>query len=74
MEMVAEKDKPNSEEWVTISDDNVRHIWAPDEAADGEGEISVSPSWYSENGTPVDPETGNDMSYVRTEVRSQKNI
>ncbi len=54
--------------WITIPDDLVRHIWAPDEAPDGEGEISVNPSWYADNGTPVDAETGDDMSYVRTEV------
>lgn len=54
--------------WIPIPDDLVRHIWAPDEASDGEGEISVNPSWYAENGTPVDPETGDDMSYVRTEI------
>ena len=40
-----------TEKWKTISDDQVRHIWAPDEAPDGEGEISVNPSWYAENGT-----------------------
>lgn len=54
--------------WKTIPDNQVRHIWAPDEAPTGEGEISVDPSWYAENGTPIDPETGNDMNYVRTEI------
>ena len=49
--------------WKTIADDKIRHIWA-----DGEGEISIEPHWYAENGTPVDPETGEDMSYVRTEI------
>jgi hypothetical protein len=56
--------------WKTIPDDMIRHIWAPDHLPDGEGEISVPPSWYAENGTPVDPETGDDMSYVRTEIQS----
>lgn len=54
--------------WKIISDDKIRHIWAPDHMPDGEGEISVEPNWYSENGTPVDSETGDDMSYVRTEI------
>jgi hypothetical protein len=54
--------------WTPIEDARVRHIWAPDDAPDGEGEISVDPSWYAENGTPVDPESGDDMSYVRTEI------
>lgn len=54
--------------WETIADSRIRHIWAPDAAPDGEGEIAVDPSWYSENGTPVDSETGDDMSYVRTEI------
>ena len=54
--------------WKTIADDKIRHIWAPDHLPDGEGEISIEPHWYAENGTPVDPETGEDMSYVRTEI------
>lgn len=54
--------------WETIADDRLRHVWVPDDAPDGEGEITVAPSWYAENGTPVDPESGDDMSYVRTEV------
>lgn len=54
--------------WITIKDDKIRHIWAPDSAPDGEQEITVNPSWYAENGTPVDPESGDDMSYVRTEI------
>ena len=59
----------NLREWSTLPDDQVRHIWAPDGAPTGEGEISVPPSYYAENGTPVDPETDKDMSYVRTEIR-----
>lgn len=54
--------------WNIISDDKVRHIWAPDNLPYGEGEIAVGPHWYAENGTPVDPDTGDDMSYVRTEI------
>lgn len=53
------------ENWTTIPDDKVRHIWCP---ADSDAEISVPPSFYSESGTPVDPETGDDMEYIRTEI------
>jgi hypothetical protein len=60
--------------WETIPDERIRHIWAPDEAPDGEGEITVAPSWYAENGTPVDPESGDDMSYVRTEIEILETI
>ncbi len=59
----------NVEKWVTVKDEDIRHIWAPDESPDGQNEISVSPSWYAENGTPVDAKTGDDMSYVRTEMK-----
>lgn len=59
----------NVEKWVTVKDEDIRHIWAPDESPSGQDEISVTPSWYAENGTPVDPETGEDMSYVRTEMK-----
>ena len=56
--------------WKTIPDDQIRHIWAPDHLPDGEGEISVNPDWYADSGTPVDPETGDDMRHVRTEILS----
>ena len=48
----------------TIPDNKIFHIW---KYSDGE-ELSVSPDWYQDNGTPVDPETGDDCEYVRTEV------
>lgn len=51
-------------DWVTISDKEVRHIWANEK---GE-EISVDPSFYADGGTPIDEETGEDLSYVRTEL------
>jgi hypothetical protein len=59
-------------QWVKIDDRNVRHIWAN---PDGTGEIEISPDWYAENGTPVcgfDTDfDGEDMVYVRTEIRGQ---
>jgi hypothetical protein len=57
------------ETWQTIDDSNVRHIWAN---PDGTGEITIDPTWYANNGTPVcDDNTdfpGEDMIYVRTEI------
>lgn len=51
--------------WVTISDSAVRHVWR-----DSEGdEHFIPPTYYEESGTPVDAETGDDMTYVRTEVK-----
>ncbi len=50
--------------WVTVPDIEVRHVWT----GDSDKDVYVSPDWYEENGTPVDPDTGDDMSYVRTEI------
>ena len=50
--------------WKIVEDAKVMHFWA---CADGT-EISVFPDFYQENGTPVDPVTGDDCVYVRTEV------
>lgn len=58
-----------TEEWVTIPDARIRHIWMPEGATDPEDEVAVSPDWYADNGTPIDGEAGDDMIYVRTEVR-----
>lgn len=58
------------EVWVTLPDASIRHVWAPEGSTDPDDEIFVSPDWYADNGTPVDPETGDDMCYVRTEVRA----
>ena len=55
--------------WSKISDDRVRHIWGPKDTISDEGNISVDPSWYAENGTPMDPETGDDMVYLYTEIQ-----
>ena len=49
--------------WQTIPNENIRHVWA-----DSEGnEVTVSPDWYEDNGTPIG-EDGDDMVYVRTEI------
>ena len=51
--------------WIPIPDARVRHVWA-NEAGE---EISVDPSFYADAGTPIDEETGEDLSYVRTELQ-----
>lgn len=55
--------------WVTISDTAVRHVWKD---SSGEEHV-VPPTYYEESGTPVDAETGDDMIYVRTEVKGASN-
>lgn len=50
--------------WKKIKDEQVRHIWLTD---DGD-EVAVSPDFYESNGTPCDPETGEDLSYSHTEI------
>lgn len=54
--------------WVKIDDRNVRHVWANEQ---GE-EIQVDPSFYADGGTPIDEETGDDLSYVRTEILAEE--
>jgi hypothetical protein len=56
---------PSKPTWKSILDANVRHIWAD---ADGKNEVAVSPTFYADSGTPVDPETGDDLIYYRTEI------
>lgn len=50
--------------WKTIEDAKVRHIWTD---SSGE-EHAVPPTYYEENGTPIDAETGDDMTYTCTEI------
>jgi hypothetical protein len=64
------KNKNPKSKWTTVPDSNVRHVWAN---ADGSGEVTVSPDYYGDNGTPVccDEESEffeEDMVYVRTEI------
>lgn len=69
------KKKVYTKLWKTIDDDKIRHVWS---TPDGKREITVEPSWYAENGTPVcscedEDENGHnfdgeDMIYIRTEI------
>lgn len=52
------------DKWKVISDTAIRHMWI-----DSEGETNaVPPTYYEDNGTPVDPDTGDDMTYHNTEI------
>lgn len=69
------KKKVYTKPWKTIEDNKIRHVWA---TPDGKREITVEPSWYQHNGTPVcdydDQDAdgnsfdGEDMIYIRTEI------
>lgn len=50
--------------WVKIEDSKIRHVWV----GDSDKDVYVDPTFYEENGTPVDPDTGDDMNYSHTEV------
>lgn len=47
-----------------IPDQELHHVWF--DKVSGE-EITVTPDWYQQNGTPITAETGEDMEYLRTE-------
>lgn len=59
---------PIEPEWKEIENSKIRHVWA-----DSEGEeIEVDPTFYTDSGTPIDGETGEDLEYVRTETLVQE--
>lgn len=52
------------EGWEVISNLDVLHVWH------GDGiEVAVSPTFYEDSGTPIDPETGEDLEYIATIIR-----
>ena len=58
--------------WQKVKDKNIRHIWVSEEGCSvedcgGPVEITVSPNWYADNGTPCCP-CGEDMVYSHTEI------
>lgn len=70
-----------AKKWKTVKDKNVRHVWGL-EADDTGPEVVfcyLEPNWFKDNGTPLfsgddedidaRAEDGEDMSYLRTEVR-----
>ena len=57
--------KTMEDEFITVPDSCVVNIWKCQDTGD---EISITPDWYEQNGTPITPETGQDMVYLRTEI------
>lgn len=51
--------------WKVIPNENILHYWK--DKSTGE-EMSVSPNWYQNNGTPSDDD-GKEYIYVRTEIQ-----
>ena len=51
--------------FITLPDSAILCIW---KCQDIGQEISVTPDWYEQNGTPISPETGDDMVYLHTEI------
>ena len=51
--------------WITVSDDKIMMIWRDSKGA----EHVFPPTYYEGNGTPVCPHSGEDMEYVRTEIK-----
>ena len=53
------------DEFIVVPDSSVQNIWKCQDTGE---EISITPDWYEQNGTPITPETGQDMVYLRTEI------
>ena len=61
--------------WQKIGDEQVRHLWSCDTKScvkHGQ-QITVDPSFYSNSGTPICEECGNDLRYHGTEILKGKN-
>ena len=56
----------SKEQWKTIPDADVRHVWRYPGTDDV---VFVDPTFYTECGTPIDDETGDDLEYVETQIR-----
>ena len=54
--------------WITINDNEVCHIWVCPECKDKE---TVSPGFYTNNGTPMCLRCNEDMVYDHTEILGQ---
>ena len=55
------------ENWTIVDDTKVRHVWR---CADCGDEVSISPWWYQDNGTPVCVDCNEDMVYLSTEYNN----
>jgi len=61
----------SKEQWVTVANQNIRHLWACNnqECDQGNPSVYISPTFYENNGTPV-CDCDEDMVYSRTEVKT----
>lgn len=61
------KEKKN---WKKVADNRIQHIWKSgcDCKTKRAGDVSVTPDWYQENGTPICGECGSDMRYSHAEI------
>lgn len=57
---------PKNPKWIKISDENLRHLWKCPECQEEE---TISPDWYSDNGTPMCGDCDCDMEYSHSEVK-----
>ena len=55
-----------SKGYATVKDVDIQCVW---ECSECQEKAVVAPDWYQENGTPMCPECGDDMDYIRTEIR-----
>jgi hypothetical protein len=58
--------------WKKVSNSIVRHIWKKNcdcETNENTKGVSIPPTFYEYNGTPICGECGQDMVYVKTEIR-----
>ena len=51
-------------DWKKIDDTRIRHVWADDSGV----EHYISPWFYADAGIPIDEESGDDMTYLHTEL------
>lgn len=58
-------------EWKKVPDDSVKTVWTcPHEDCTRHGqEKTVGPAFFEDSGTPICDECGDDLKYLRTEVR-----
>ena len=53
------------DEWIKLGDDRIRHVWVNSQGK----EFTVSPDFYQDNGTPMDPDLDEDLTYSHTEIK-----
>ena len=62
--------KKMTAKYIKLDDNHFRHIWLKKcDCKHNIKQITVTPDWYQENGTPICPECGSDMVYSYTEIK-----